>query len=153
MTHKEFLEREARLPLPLVEQMQTDIGAVGSLVSWHASFEKARNREMAERFPNKSDFLTGINDRMLDLEDVFKADYVDARFDGSTSIKKVLPVICPELSYADLDVQDGASAMESWMQMVKADAEEAEQISNALLSYCERDTFAMVEIYRFLTGL
>ena len=100
-----------------------------------------------------SAFLTDINDRMVDLEDVFKAAYVDVRFDGSTSIKKVLPVICPELSYNDLVVQDGTSAMESWERMINADGEDADQIASALLSYCERDTFAMVEIYRFLTGL
>jgi hypothetical protein len=87
---------------------------------------------------------------MVDLEDVFKADYVDARFDGSTSIKKVLPVICPHLGYGDLDVQDGSSAMEAWERMINAEPEEAERIARSLLSYCERDTFAMVEIYRFL---
>ena len=90
---------------------------------------------------------------MIDLEVVFKTAYVDARFDGSTSIKKVLPVICPELSYEDLEVKDGTSAMESWERMINSDGEDADQIADALLSYCELDTFAMVEIYRFLTRL
>lgn len=153
LTHKEFLEREARLPDRLIEQMQADIEGEGSIVSWHASFEKTQNREMAALFPDKAAFLDDLNDRMVDLEDVFKADYVDVGFDGSTSIKKVLPVICPELNYEDLDVQDGASAMESWERMICAEGNEADQIANTLLSYCERDTFAMVEIYRFLAGL
>lgn len=153
LTHKEFLEREARLPLRLVEQMQADIGQEGSIVSWHASFEKTQNREMTVLFPDKAAFLNELNDRMIDLEDMFKTAYVDARFDGSTSIKKVLPVICPELSYEDLEVQDGTSAMESWERMINADGEDSDQIASALLSYCDRDTFAMVEIYRFLTGL
>lgn len=153
LTHKEFLEREARLPDRLIEQMQADIEGEGSIVSWHASFEKTQNREMAALFPDKAAFLDDLNDRMVDLEDVFKADYVDVGFDGSTSIKKVLPVICPELSYKDLDVQDGASAMESWERMIKGDGKEADQIASALLSYCNRDTVAMVKIYRFLTGL
>ncbi len=153
LTHKEFLERDARLPDRLVEQMNADIGQVGSIVSWHASFEKTQNREMAKMFPDKSDFLIDLNERMVDLEDVFKAAYVDARFDGSTSIKKVLPIICPKLDYKDLYVQDGASAMVSWERMINTDDKEAAQIASALLSYCERDTFAMVEIYRFLNEL
>lgn len=153
LTHKEFLERNARLPDRLVEQMQADIGPEGSVVSWHASFEKTQNREMARLFSEKAAFLDDLNDRMVDLEDVFKTAYVDARFDGSTSIKKVLPVVCPDLGYGDLDVQDGSSAMEAWERMVKADAKEAEKIARGLLSYCERDTFAMVEIYRFLINL
>ena len=90
---------------------------------------------------------------MVDLEDVFKADYVDIGFDGSTSIKKVLPVVCPELSYKDLDVQDGTLAMEAWERLIVAEDQEADQVAGSLLRYCERDTFAMVEIYRFLEGL
>lgn len=153
LAHREFLERHARTPDRLAEQMQADIGSEGSIVSWHAAFEKAQNRELAKLFPVRSAFLHELNDRMVDLEDVFKTAYVDARFDGSTSIKKVLPVVCPELGYEDLNIQDGSAAMEAWERMVKADREEAEQISSALLSYCERDTFAMVEIYRFLVDL
>lgn len=153
LTHREFLEREPRLPDRLIEQMEADIGPVGSIVSWHASFEKARNRDMALLFPEKTEFLNGLNERMVDLEDVFKSDYVDARFDGSTSIKKVLPVVCPELSYKGLDVQDGASAMEAWQRMIDADEDEANEIAEALLSYCKLDTLAMVEIYRFLRAL
>ena len=153
LDHKEYLEREARLPDHLIERMQEDIGPSGSIISWHKSFEQTRNRELAERYPDKADFLNNLNERMVDLEDVFKTDYVDARFDGSTSIKKVLPVLCPSLDYKELDVQDGASAMEAWQRMVNAELDEAEKIANDLLEYCERDTFAMVEIYRFLVGL
>ena len=90
---------------------------------------------------------------MVDLEEVFKTDYVDARFDGSTSIKKVLQVVCSHLDYKELEVQDGASAMEAWQRMINAAPDEAEKIAADLLKYCERDTFAMVEIYRFLIDL
>jgi hypothetical protein len=151
--HKEYLEREARLPDRLLERMKEDIGPEGSLVSWHASFEKTQNRQMTALFPNEADFLNGLNDRMVDLEDLFKTAYVDARFDGSTSIKKVLPVVCPHLNYSDLDVQDGATAMESWKRMLDAEPGDADKITQSLLSYCERDTFAMVEIYRFLASI
>ena len=153
VVHKEYLEREARLPDRLVEQMREDIGPTGSVVSWHKSFEQSRNRELAERYPDKADFLNDINDRMVDLEDIFKKDYVDARFDGSTSIKKVLPVVCPHLDYGELEVQDGASAMEAWQRMIGTEEGEAEVIAEELLRYCELDTFAMVEIFRFLMTL
>lgn len=153
LDHHEYLEREARLPDRLLERLRADIGDEGSVISWHASFERTRNKEMGELFPDYAAFLADLNDRMADLEDVFKADYVDAGFDGSTSIKKVLPVICPELSYEELDVQDGASAMDAWQKMVAAEGEESDQIASALLGYCKLDTFAMLEIYRFLVRL
>ena len=56
-------------------------------------------------------------------------------------------------SYKKLDVQDGASAMDAWRKMVGAENDEGDQIASALLSYCELDTFAMVEIYKFLAKL
>ena len=108
---------------------------------------------MAQAFPKTANCLNDLNERMVDLEEVFKSGYVDARFEGSTSIKKVLPVICPDLHYGDLDVQDGSSAMEAWERMIHAEPSEAGRIARALLSYCERDTLAMVEIYRFLSGI
>ena len=108
---------------------------------------------MATLFPEYAEFLFNLNDRMADLEDVFKAEYIDARFDGSTSIKKVLPIICPELSYKELDVKDGASAMDAWQKMNSAGVEESDQIAFAMLDYCKLDTFAMVEIYRYLLNL
>lgn len=153
LTHLEFLERHACLPIDLIENMQNDIGSVGSIVSWHASFEKTRNTELAVDFPDKADFLLSLNKRMVDLEDVFKTSYVDVEFDGSTSIKKVLPVVCPNLDYSDLIVQDGSSAMEAWERMIHSDSKESSKIASELLRYCKRDTFAMVEIYRFLSEL
>ncbi|WP_341939541.1 DUF2779 domain-containing protein [Marinimicrobium sp. C2-29] len=50
---------------------------------------------MSAMYPDKESFLLDINERMVDLENVFKAAYIDARFEGSTSIKKVLPVVFP----------------------------------------------------------
>lgn len=70
LDHREYLEREARLPDRLLERMKEDIGSEGSLVSWHASFEKTQNREMAALFPDAADFLNGLNDRMVDLENL-----------------------------------------------------------------------------------
>lgn len=155
LTHFDYLAEKAHLPLELVENLRRHIGDTGNVVSWHATFEKTRNKELAARYPDHADFLLGLNERMVDPEDLFKTAYVDARFNGYTSIKKVLPVICPELSYAELDVQDGTGAMEAWERLVDPNTTDAErrQIAIALRRYCELDTFAMVEIFRFLQRL
>jgi hypothetical protein len=76
--------------------------------------------------------------------------YVDYRFHGSASIKKVLPVLCPELSYKELDINEGTKAMLQWHEMVYGNLSESEKekIRFDLLTYCKLDTWAMVEIYR-----
>ncbi len=138
------------------EVISTLIDAVdssGSFVSWHASFERKCNHEMGELYPEYRDALAAINERMFDLEDIFKQAYTDAAFRGSTSLKKVLPVLCPSFSYDDLTVQDGTQAMEQWFAMVASDDEaERGQIRDDLLAYCKMDTLAMVKLYQALLG-
>src|SRR3546814_5149170 len=72
----------------------------------------ACNSAMAGMFPDLAEFLGELNRRTVDLMDVFKEDYVDAAFLGSTSIKKVLPVLCPDLKYDEDAVHDGARSEE-----------------------------------------
>ena len=153
LEHRDYLEREKRLPDQLIANMKADIGTKGSVISWHASFEETQNNTMKELFPDAANFLQGVNDRMVDLEELFKTGYVDARFGGSTSIKKVLPVLCPELSYEDLDVKDGTGAMLAWRELISSQSDEADELAKSLLEYCKLDTLAMVEIYRFLKKL
>ena len=153
LEHRDYLEREEQLPDQLIAKMKADIGTKGSIISWHASFEETQNNTMKELFPDAANFLQGVNDRMVDLEELFKTGYVDARFGGSTSIKKVLPVLCPKLSYEDLDVKDGTGAMLAWRELISSQSGEADELANSLLEYCKLDTLAMVEIYRFLKKL
>lgn len=62
---------------------------------------------------------------------------------GSASIKSVLPAFIPELSYKDLEIQEGGSASQAYLNLL-------ERTRKALLKYCERDTIAMVELLNFL---
>lgn len=148
LLHVEYLAEEAELPLAMIEHMQSHIDATGNLVSWHASFENTQNKNMATQYPDKADFLHDLIERTLDLEDVFKDGYVDITFAGSTSIKKVLPVIAPDLTYSDMDVASGTDAMEAWIRMITMpDDHSRGQLRKAMLKYCKLDTYAMVRIF------
>ncbi|NQV12335.1 DUF2779 domain-containing protein [Candidatus Uhrbacteria bacterium] len=158
LEHREFLitEPEGDLTLPLIERMLEDFDKKGSVISWYKSYESQRNTKLAELHPEHADFLEAMNDRMFDLYDIFAKNlYVDAAFKGSASIKRVLPVLVPELTYKTLGIQKGDQAVERWEKMTNADTpqEEKDQIAKDLLEYCKLDTFAMVEIYRFLKKL
>lgn len=150
--HFEFLADALELPIKLIEFMETSTGKTGTFISWHDSFEKSRNKDMIEMLPQYEDYLIYMNNNMFDLEEIFKTEYVDYRFHGSTSIKKVLPVLLPELSYDTLEVQNGTMALDVWGRMVLDDDfdEDKEEVRKNLLAYCELDTLAMVELYNFL---
>jgi hypothetical protein len=105
--------------------------------------------------PEYKEAMEAINDRVVDLIIPFKQKwYDDPRFEGSASIKKVLPVLCPELTYKTLNIQEGGSAQRLWMEAVLdgARASEKDKILADLLKYCELDTLAMVELYRKLSN-
>ena len=154
LSHTEYLSLGPGMQRQLVEGLRRDIGDTGSLVSWNKKFEMACNSAIGEMFPDLAEFLEELNRRTVDLMDVFKEDYVDATFLGSTSIKKVLPVLCPDLKYDEDAVHDGAGAMAAWLSLIEtADEAERERIAGELRAYCHLDTLAMVEIYRFLSRI
>lgn len=155
--HKEYLHRENSDPSrPLLEQLCKDISTSGSVIVWYEGFEKSRNVEMGELIPEYKEAMEALNGRVVDLMVPFKKKwYDDPRFEGSASIKKVLPVVCPELSYKGLGIQEGGSAQRFWMEAIldESHLDQKEQILADLIEYCKLDTLAMVEIFKVLTKL
>jgi hypothetical protein len=158
LEHYEFLARHAdKNPIPdLLAQMKREIGDTGSVIVWYKPFETSRNREMAKMYPEYSDFLLHVNERVYDLMDVFSKQYhVHPMFLGKTSIKYVLPVLVPELSYKSMAIQNGGIACLRWFQMATGTvpSDEGDDIYKNLLKYCELDTLAMYKIYEELLRL
>jgi hypothetical protein len=127
----------------------------GTVLVWHDSFEKARNKEMASSFPEFSKFLKSLNDRIVDMERVFNPDhgcYHDPKFTGKSSLKTILPVICPDFYFhSDLDISDGMMASILWYNFLSSsDSEPSALLRTQLLEYCKLDTLAMVKILEFL---
>ncbi|MCA9329592.1 DUF2779 domain-containing protein, partial [Candidatus Saccharibacteria bacterium] len=157
LTQKEYLHRENSNPAqPLAEQLVKDIGDKGSVIVWFEGFEKARNTELGEMLPEYKQAMEAINNRVVDLMIPFKLKwYDDPRFNGSASIKQILPVVCPHLSYKELGIQEGGSAQRLWMEAIldAKRADQKDQILDDLIEYCKLDTHAMVEIYKCLKAL
>ena len=150
--HYEYLAEEMIDPAQgVAASLKNHIGDTGSVIVWNARFEASRNVEIGEHLPEFSDFMASINHRMYDLMMIVKKGYyVDSRFGGSASIKNVLPVMCPELSYNDLAIHEGVTASTSWATLTDpATSPEARaQLKKDMLAYCGLDTFAMLAIYR-----
>lgn len=150
--HYEYLHTQQTDPsLDIIKHLIKYIGLTGSVIAWHKSFERDRTKELGERHPQHQEFLDSINNRLYDLEDIFKKRYhVHPDFRGKTSIKKVLPVLVPELSYNELGIQEGATAYQRWYEMVWGDStpEEKTKIAMDLEKYCDMDTMAMYSIWK-----
>jgi hypothetical protein len=157
LRHEEFLHRDSANPAqPLTEALISHIGNKGTIITWNMGFEKNCNNLIGSLLPEHAEFYENLNSRIVDLMTPFSKNwFVDADFCGSASIKKVLPVLVPELSHKMLDISDGSTAQRLWMEAVLDGKrpDEKEKILADLLDYCKLDTLAMVEIWRVLSKL
>lgn len=150
----------------------------GTMLAQNTSFERGRLTELAELFPEEhfpgiAKKLLAIRDKSMDLIDLLRTNkdfykkvfgedaaatinYYHKDLSGSYSIKKTLPVLVPSLSYAGMEVGNGSQAYIAYINYdsttptvfdgkpmyTKADRRQA------LKTYCQQDTWAMVEILR-----
>jgi hypothetical protein len=152
--HVEYLQLDRSDPTRAVAQLLDQyIDPKGTVIVWYAPFERGVNKEIGDRLSAYATQMARINGQVRDLRDIFsKQHYVHPDFRGSTSIKDVLPVLVPELSYDGLMIKEGTAASEQWWAMTAAGTEAAERaiIADALRTYCKLDTYAMYAIWKTL---
>lgn len=130
-------------------------GERGPIFVYNAGFERARIRELSERFPRFAKQLLALNERVVDLLPVARDHYYHPSQQGSWSIKAVLPALCPDLHYGDLDgVQDGGMAMDAFLEALAPQTSKTRktEIEQQLLAYCALDTYAMVRLWAAFSG-
>ncbi len=147
--HAEFLHDADTDPRPafadsLLAALERDEGVIVVF----SPFEGTVIKRLAAHFPVLQDRLMALLPRLVDLLQVLRKDYYHPDFGGSFSLKSVLPVLVPDLAYADLAVQDGLAAAAAYARMIDAPTTPVERatIRESLLRYCERDTLALVRV-------
>lgn len=156
LKHKEFLaevgiDPRRELALKLVE----DIPKNACVLAYNMMFEKMVIKNLSNLFPDLKEHLISIYNNMKDLMVPFKEGYYyNKNMQGSYSIKYVLPALFPSdtsLNYHNLDlVHNGSEAMTIYKELAHMEEEERAKNKEALLRYCEMDTYAMVKIWEKL---
>ena len=149
--HSEFLAetKGAKDPrIALIEQLIRETKEPGQIWVYNIGFERARLTEIARDLPKYRKAALAIADRLVDLMTPFQQRlYYAPDMDGRYSIKKVLPALVPELSYGDLEIQEGGTASAIFESMISGTFEgNAATTREHLLEYCKLDTLAMVRI-------
>ncbi|MFA5778157.1 MAG: DUF2779 domain-containing protein [Candidatus Paceibacterota bacterium] len=155
--HAEFIFTDNKNPdEEFISALKEKLPDKGSVITWNKSFEMGRNKDLAKRNPEHRIFLEELNSRIIDLMDIFSEQhYVHPKFKGKTSIKYILPVLAPELSYKVLDIQEGATASDTWNKIIKGEFSEEEKLKQVenLKIYCKLDTYAMYAIWKHLNDI
>lgn len=152
LRHAEFLHEQDTDPrAPLAQALVKHIGPRGSVVVYNARFERTVLLDLAHLLPAYRKRLRSMAHRLWDQLAIFQEHYLDPRFEGSNSIKRVLPVLAPHMSYDDLSVRRGDQAGSVWAELIASrDPARKAELAAGLRAYCQRDTEAMVEIHRVL---
>jgi hypothetical protein len=157
--HREFLADENRDPrAEIAKKLAEDITPEGSIAAYHQSTEQKIIRRLAAESAAHEQTLIAMDDRFIDLLKPFQQlMYYHPDFNGSFSIKSVLPAMFPDdaaLDYKGLDIQAGDMASMIYADLDRIDDEsERRKIRQSLLEYCKLDTLAMVMIWRQLSGI
>lgn len=154
--HHEFLDLSGEDPSEVMaEALIRDCAEAGPIFAYNASFEMRVVRQLAERFPAHAEALKAINRRVVDLLPIARKRFYAPSQHGSWSLKALLPAICPELKYSELEgVQDGGLAQQAYLEAIgkETPAERREEVRRQLLEYCKLDTFALVKVWESFAG-
>lgn len=149
LEHIEYLAENTHSDLGIFIQKLIDaLGEDGSILVYNKTFENARLNELKLDFPHLIESISRIQERLVDLMTPFRNKHLYMpEMQGSYSIKNVLPALVPELSYANLNVNNGSDASSIFYNLANEnDSAIVKQTREHLLEYCKLDTYAMVKI-------
>jgi hypothetical protein len=147
--HYSYLAEGPDDPRPaFIAELDKTVGFDGSILVYHAPFEKGVLQDLAEAFPGYRERIESIVQRIVDLIIPFSnfscyhPDQV-----GSASLKQVLPALTG-LGYGGLEIAEGQTAGPKFMESVSGNIpdEERQKIRENLIAYCGLDTYGMIEI-------
>jgi hypothetical protein len=148
LVHKEYLCEDRRDPREdFTRTLLENLDGRGSIFIY-TTYEKTIIKRLAEHLPQYRDDLLCIPNRFKDLCSIIRHYFYHPGFHGSFSLKSVLPVLVPEMSYNTLSIKDGSHASSEYLRLIHPDTPSGEKkkIKEDLLAYCRQDTLAMVRI-------
>jgi len=148
LEHPEFLHDEDTDPREeFCRTLLETLGDTGTIVIY-TTYEVGIMTSLADDLPEYTGRLLAALDRIQDLHAMVRTYFYHPDFQGSFSLKKVLPALVPSMAYEGLSIQEGTQASLEYLRMLDASIrpEERKKIRADLLIYCGHDTLAMVRI-------
>lgn len=152
--HLEFLQDSREDPRPaLIPKLIEACGESGSIVAYHAPFEQARIKELADHAPAYREPLLKLLERFVDPLPVIKQHVYDNQFGGSFSLKAVVPALLgKQHAYNNMMVGNGSEAQRAFEEFIAPDTPDIRRsaLKNALIEYCKKDTLVLLELVKWL---
>jgi len=133
----------------LAEQLIHKLEGESSIIVY-SYFERRVINDLKKDFPELNKELNSLIDRLVNLQSIISKNFYHPRFHGSTSIKTVAPVLIPDISYDELEISEGSSAMAVFVYLAynRYDEPDIEVMKENLRKYCELDSLSLVGIHQ-----
>jgi hypothetical protein len=152
--HHEFLHESIDDPRPdLIPALLKACGTAGSIVAYYSTFESARIKELAEFSPAHAPSLHALIERIVDPLPIIRQHVYDNAFAGSFSLKSVAPALLgKDHSYENMLIANGNDAQRGFLELISdtTPGYRKEKLKHAMLDYCKKDTFVMLELVKWL---
>lgn len=149
LEHKSFLGRyDCRESF--IKQLLKDIPKSGTIIAYNANgAEKCQLKRLSIQFPLYKKQLGELNDRTVDLAQIFNKHWVyHPLFKGSYSLKTIVRVLCDK-DYKQLPISDGVEAVCKYLEYEKSGYRDI-KIKKDLEKYCGMDTYSEYLIVKYL---
>ncbi len=153
--HVEYLHSGTGDPRrALTERLLQDLGDEGSIVHY-TGYERQVLAALAASSPDVAERIARLQERLFDLEAVVRNRTRHPATNGRTSIKCVLPAWCDDVTYSELQIQDGETASVRYLKAITGELDDGDcsAVMADLAAYCSTDTLAMVRLLDTLRNL
>jgi hypothetical protein len=154
ITYLGFLHDTPEDPRPtLIPALLKACREYGSIVAYFSKFEAQQIEALADYALNYRDSLLKLIDRLVDPLLIIRGAVYDNAFHGSFSLKNVAPALLGESqSYNGMMIANGSAAQRAFEELISPNTTEARKaiLKNAMIEYCKKDTFVMLELVRWL---
>jgi len=157
-THHEWLADGPGDPRPeLVRRLARACEGAVTILAYHSDFEARCLRLIGDALPEPGNPVQSILDRLADALPIVRDHIYHLDFGGGFGLKAVLPALVPELGYEDMEIADGTAASRELERLLldgaSLPASERTRLREALLRYCELDTWGVVRLLERLREL
>ena len=145
-----FASKDCRIDF--IESLIRNIPSTGTILVYNMEgAEKLRLLQLADQFEQYRDKLESICERMMDLSKPFECGlFYDNSMRGHYSLKNILPVFSKDVSYHDLEIQNGMNAVYAYRTYDGNDEINKNIIRESISKYCAMDTYAEYVVYHGL---
>lgn len=147
LRHEQFIG-DGDCRIAFIEDLLSKIPKEGTILVFNAQGAEAlRLQQLAKQFNQYEEQLRSVWERMVDLALPFSSGLIyDTRMAGEYNLKKLLSLFS-DLSYDELEINQGLLAVKKYQEL---EATHAEEVKKALFEYCGMDTYAEYVLFHFL---